>query len=371
MAGKQKKQKTRFRDRKWWQKLLVIIGWILLAIVIIFAILVITLSVTEFKPKQEEKEKITHHTTEKTVSAGDDLTVMTWNLGYGALGDNADFFMDGGSSVQTADEQRVKQNLDGIASEISAVNPDIALFQEVDTDSDRSHQIDETKYIADRMEKYDETYAYNYKVLYIPYPMPPIGKVNSGILTFSKYNLTDSTRVQLPCPFKWPVRLGNLKRCLDISRIPVEGSDKELVIVNLHLEAYDSGEGKAAQTQMLKEYLQKEVDAGNYVIAGGDFNQTFSNVDASAYPTYPGKWHAGKIDVSDFGDDWQMVMDNSTPSCRSLDQPIKGADLNHFQFYIIDGFIVSNNIDIDSVETQDIGFKNTDHNPVVMHCTLK
>ena len=59
------------------------------------------------------------------------------------------------------------------------------------------------------------------------------------------------------------------------------GSDKELVIVNVHLEAYDSGEGKEAQTKMLAELLKKEQEAGNYVIAGGDFNQAFSNVDIS------------------------------------------------------------------------------------------
>jgi endonuclease/exonuclease/phosphatase family metal-dependent hydrolase len=59
---------------------------------------------------------------------------------------------------------------------------------------------------------------------------------------------------------------------------------KYLVLVNLHLEAYDDGEGKKAQTEMLKQILQEEADQGNYVIAGGDFNQTFSGTDDSMYP---------------------------------------------------------------------------------------
>ena len=34
-------------------------------------------------------------------------------------------------------------------------------------------------------------------------------------------------------------------------RVPIEGTDRELVLVNLHLEAYDDGEGKIAQTRQL------------------------------------------------------------------------------------------------------------------------
>ncbi len=66
--------------------------------------------------------------------------------------------------------------------------------------------------------------------------------------------------------------------------MPIQGGTAELVLVNLHLEAYDDGEGKAAQTAQLAQLLQEERARGNYVIAGGDFNQSFSNVDTSMYP---------------------------------------------------------------------------------------
>ena len=48
----------------------------------------------------------------------------------------------------------------------------------------------------------------------------------------------------------------------------------------------------------------------------------------------------------------------------------KDADKKDFQYYMIDGFIVSNNITVDSFETIDLDFKNTDHNPVSMKITL-
>jgi hypothetical protein len=77
-----------------------------------------------------------------------------------------------------------------------------------------------------------------------------------------------------------------------------------------------------------------------------------------------GKWASGEIDVSTFDKGWQFWMDPSTPACRSLDQPIAGADLDTFQYYVIDGFITSPDITVNSCKTQSEGFKNTDYNPV-------
>ena len=41
-----------------------------------------------------------------------------------------------------------------------------------------------------------------------------------------------------------------------------------------------------------------------------------------------------------------------------------------FTYYMIDGFVVSNNITINTIETLNLGFKNTDHNPVSMSVSL-
>ena len=150
-----------------------------------------------------------------------------------------------------------------------------------------------------------------------------------------------------------------------IDRIPAQ-SGKELVVINLHLEAYDSGEGKIAQTRQLRELLESEAEKGNYVIAGGDFNQVFSNTDITAYPAQEGKWLAGEIDVNEFSENLQFLMDSSVPTCRSLDQPYAGADRETFQYYVIDGFIISSNLEVKHLETLDEDFVHTDHNPVLL-----
>lgn len=348
-----------------------LVGRVLGIVLAVFVVLLVVLTVTEYRPEPEE-ELVIANVQEKEAVQGEPFSVLTWNIGYGALGDNADFFMDGGKMVSSASKERVQQNMEGIAGVLKELQSEVIFLQEVDLDSRRSHSINEQSFLEQKLTGYCDSFAANHKVLYVPYPIPPIGKVECGLTTFSKYRVTDAVRVALPCPFRYPVRTANLKRCVMVSRIPVEGSDKYLVLVNLHLEAYDDGEGKLAQTKMLSDLLQKEVEKGNYVIAAGDFNQSFSNVDTSAYPILDEDlWAPGSIDVAEFGDDLTFHTDNTEPSCRSLDRPYAGADPENFQYYLIDGFIVSSNIRVESVETKNYEFAYSDHNPVRMTVTLE
>ena len=378
------------KKKKLWQKILIALGCIIGALLLIVAAFLGWLSANEYRPADEEVVDIdTSFASGEALTDGSSLSIMTWNVGYGTLGDNADFFMDGGNNVITASPERMEVNLAGIEGIISSMSPDILFLQELDRDSKRSYFTDEMEEISTRVRelpeitggdadkgKYISSFAYNFKTKYVPYPASdPIGKVECGIATFSRYSVDEAKRVSLPCPFSWPIRTVNLKRCLLINRIPVKdknGNDsgKELVLVNLHLEAYDDGEGKEAQTEIMRGILQDEYDKGNYVIAGGDFNQVFSNVDMSSYPVYEGSWVCGLIETGDFGDDWQFEMDNRVPTCRNLDKPYQGADKDSFQYYMIDGFIVSGNVRVDSVMTQDFQFAASDHNPVLMTVTL-
>ena len=351
-------------------KILKVLGCVLLALILIVAIALGVFTIAEYRPKDTET-LIADHETEAVLEAGKPLTLVSWNCGYGALGDNADFFMDGGSSVYTADKDRVGTNLAGIAEKLSALSPDIAILQEVDINSSRSYGTDERNVLRAALpEGACEAFAYNFNALYVPYPLPPIGHVESGLYTLSKAQARTAERISLPVPFSWPIRLVNLKRCLLVSRYPVKGSDKELVLINLHLEAYDSGEGKEAQTRQLVSFMQAEYEKGNYVIAGGDFNQRFTNIDQSAYPVYDGMWQPGEISADAFGEHFSLLMDNTTPTCRSLDRLWAGETAEGFQFYLIDGFIVSDNVIPDVVETLDFNFTCSDHNPVRMTFTL-
>ena len=353
------------------KKLLKILGMILGVVICIALFAVGVLTIAEYRPDDVETV-IASHEVEETLSVGEQLTLVTWNCGYGALGDNADFFMDGGSSVYTADKDRVQQNLAGIRDELKRIDPDLILLQEVDIHSDRSYGMDEREVLHEVMPAGTEAFAYNFKAMYVPYPLPPIGHVESGLYTLSSAEIRTAERISLPCPFAWPIRTINLKRCLLVSRIPLEGSNHELVLINLHLEAYDDGEGKEKQTKQLWEFMQDEYLKGNYVIAGGDFNQRFSNADKDRFPVLSEDyWQPGDIDATAFGEEFKLVTDREAATCRSLDKAYAGADREHFQFYQIDGYIVSDNVQVNSVKVRDdLDFRYSDHNPVVMEFTL-
>ena len=157
-------------------------------------------------------------------------------------------------------------------------NCDVQFLQEVDKSSKRSYFVDQTASLSNLIGG-TSAFAVNYSCPYVPFPLPTIGKVQSGLLTLNSFGAENAQRIALTGTYTWPVRVAQLKRCLLVERVPLKGSDKELVLVNLHLEAYDDGDAKQVQTEELLKLLTEEYEKGNYCIAGGDFNQTFSEID--------------------------------------------------------------------------------------------
>ncbi|MCR5552515.1 MAG: endonuclease [Oscillospiraceae bacterium] len=337
------------------------------AIVLVAAVGLVTwLTVTEYKPEAVETVQVSGQASEALNQR--EFTVLSWNLGYCALGVESDFFMDGGKEVRPDSVNLVTKNRIGAEQLIAQTGADFTLLQEVDSDSRRSYGVDEVSLFRASWPNWDSAYALNYSCDFVPYPLPPIGKVHAGLLSFSSFDVREARRISLPCPFSWPMRAVNLKRCLLVERIPIEGSERELVLVNLHLEAYDDGEGKKAQTEQLLRLLNEEYAKGNYVVAGGDWNQAFPGT-LDAYPIHVKTWVPGVLDPADVGD-WSFAFDASVPTCRLLNQPYDPADTENTQYYVIDGFLVSPNLEVSVVETVDQGFAFSDHNPVLLTVSL-
>ena len=341
---------------------------IILVVVVLAVILFAWLSISEFKPDPVMDVNPVSAADSAAVKTGEPISVLSWNIGYAGLGEKSDFFMDGGEEVAAADKAQVEEYLKGIYTTVYSgeTAPDLVMLQEVDKDSDRTYSMNEVNYLGNA----NHAFAMNYSCTFVPFPLPPIGMVNSGLLTNTIYNIDSAERISLPCPFSWPVSTANLKRCMLVSYLPIENSDKQLVVVNLHLEAYDDGEGKIAQTKQLLDFIQSEYDKGNYVIAGGDFNQCFPGA-LDKYPnTHPDLWEPGLIENDMLPEGWQFAYDLETPTCRLLNQPYEPSDTENTQYYVIDGFILSPNVALNNVQTLDMGFVNSDHNPVSLSITL-
>ena len=344
-------------------KIIISIVGVLLILIVAF---VAYLSISEYKP--EDTEALTAQSGNQTLQLSKDISIISYNIGYAALSQDEDFFMDGGQRVRPAGKDLINANLEGISSILKENDADIYLLQEADLNSKRSYHINQMDYLEEALDT-PGIFAYNFKCNYIPYPLPTIGKVESGLLTLSAYTITNASRVSLPVPFRWPVRMCNLKRCLMVTRLPIEGADQELVLINLHLEAYDDGEGKAEQTQVLMSLMEEEYQKGNYVIAGGDFNQSFEGYDET-YPLHSYDWVPGLIEEEGLPEGFRFAVDDSYPTSRVLNAPYAG-NYEESQVHVIDGYIVSDNVEVNAVKVIDTQFEYTDHQPVKLTVKLK
>ncbi|MBS7008462.1 endonuclease/exonuclease/phosphatase family protein [Anaerostipes sp.] len=332
-------------------------------IVFVFVGLLIFVTVKEYRP--EKKETVKKSGGDRTVSREKPFTLVSLNTGYAGLGKEEDFFMDGGTKVRPDSKAQVEKNMAGIAGMLKENKADAYFLQEVDLNSKRSYFTDQKKYYENEL-GLGGMFAYNFKVAYAPYPWPTIGHVESGLTTLTDSKVNNAVRIALPESFAWPLKTCNLKRCLLKTRLPIKGTKSELVLINLHLEAYDSGEGKEAQSKMLLKVLEEEYKKGNYVIAGGDFNQTFQGI--TKYPIRNKEdWVPGAIGNEILPDGFKFAVDDTYPTCRLLNESYtKGS-----QVYVIDGFIVSPNVKVEQVKVINHDFQYTDHQPVRLKVRLK
>lgn len=352
--------------KTWYKVLIAVISIILIVLLIGFAILVFS----EYFP--DDRETLTvEGESQKTIKVGESASIITYNLGYLSLDNTQDFFMDGGESVRPKNATNVTKNLAAVKSFIQNQDADIYLFQEVDTKAKRSYNINEYEGLKSEFEG-TATFAYMFKSLYIPYPIfDSVGHVESGVATLNKYNVTEATRISLPSAYSWPKRAVMYKNCLLEQRIDIEDSDKELVVYNIHLDAYGKEEGKTEQLDVLTSLMQEEYEKGNYVIAGGDFNQTFPSVDTEKFPiTNTENFVPSQISADYLPEGWQFVTDTEKPTARLLNEEYNGSYENT-QLYVIDGYIISPNIESESVETIENNFSYSDHQPVKIKIKLK
>ncbi len=341
---------------------------LLYAAAVIAAILVIIIvyaEISDYRPKEKMLISATESVGQLSDSAT--LSLLTWNIGYCGLDKNMDFFYDGGTKVRTPKMQLLK-NLSAVMAVLKGNDRiDFPLLQGVDRQSKRSYHMDEHGMITAHIKFASESFATNYKVFFVPVPLSsPMGKVYSGISTLGRYVPSSVIRYSFPGKYGFPKQLFMLDRCFMVSRYPLK-SGKELVIINTHNEAFDPGQIRKAQMEYLKEFLLQEYSKGNYIIAGGDWNQ--------CPPGFKPEFAANKVNTEQMvipedylPAEWKWAYDNHTPSNRSV---IAAYNPETTTTTVIDFFLVSPNIRVISTECIDFGFENSDHNPVRIKIQLQ
>ncbi len=327
---------------------------------------------------------------ETAVSADSELSVMTYNLGFASYSQEYSFFMDEGVMndgektvgiyAKGMNKADVRKNVDGQISVVKSAGVDFYFLQEVDEKAHRSYKINMRAEISTAMDDYCSIYAENFHTAYLLYPFnDPMGTTNAGMLTLSKYCVDGAVRRSFPLTDKFIEKLTDLDRCFSVHYLPVDGSDKKLVMINLHMSAYDKGGTvRAKQLEMLNAVLKEEYEKGNYVVAGGDFNHCliadYFDSDEEALSHFPSnqqtpEWMKNSVlHASELTDGFNIAADKDVATCRGADIPYeKGVNYTT----TLDGFLYSDNVEVVSVNTVDTEYEFSDHNPVTMRFKLK
>jgi len=333
-----------------------------------FAIVLIYSTFTEFEPEPSEKISSNPQKPETIIPLPAELSILTWNIGYCGLGKEMDFFYEGGKMVRP-DELQSRKYFKGITEFLTANDSvDFFLLQEVDFNSKRSYFQNQAEVLTAAVSRFSYSKAVNYQSDFVPVPfLEPMGKVNSGLITLSGFTPSESFRISTPGSYSWPKRLFMLKRCLHISRFPLQ-NQKELVLVNLHNSAFDDADAlRDEELKFIKAFAMVEFQKSNYVILVGDWNQNPPGLQMHDSVPYQVK-SLRPIPDDLMPGDWIWAFDSRLPTNRDVDKPF---EVTSTTCSLIDFFLVSPNIEVLKTRTINLEFENSDHLPVIIKVRLK
>ena len=193
------------------------------------------------------------------------FSIITYNIGYlSGMTNNLPI---------PKPKELFDDNLERVLLEIKKVDSDIIAFQEIDYNAARSFKINQQDEIAKLGYNY-KAQAVNWDKTYVPFPYwPPsmhFGKIVSGQSVISKYPLKEHQRIVLErvadAPFYRDALY--LERLAQVVKVTL--NEKDIVLINVHLEAFD----KNTRKKQLKEVLTifKTYKDKFPTILLGDFN---------------------------------------------------------------------------------------------------
>mgnify|MGYP000660428981 FL=1 len=223
--------------------------------------------VTEFPTEQAATEYTAR--TFSTPPNKDTLTVVTWNIRFG-IG-RAKWFGDSCGELVLFDTDKIQDGLELLAAKITAMDADILLLQEVDTDSKRSAYIDQVQWLLDNTAMNYGVYASMWEVQFVP--SDGLGRVNTGNAILSHWPLSEAERIQLSLRGDQDALTRAFYVRRNVLRAKVNYPGSPFWAVDIHASAFSNDDTKQKQYLEFKAVLD-ELDAqGEHFVAGGDLNE--------------------------------------------------------------------------------------------------
>ena len=260
------------------------------------------------------------------------LKIVTWNLGNQMYNDK--YYYSNKPKKFPSSFNEVINNYNLQKETINNLDADIYLFQEISKLHFQNYFLNAYKKF--KLNNYQSFYQAQFNFLNI---------VNQGKATFIKNNYNVETdKLTLSNDLtKISDRINLANSPAIVSRLKID--EQELVIVNIHLTPYDKNiSSRKKQIEELIIFSDQELEQNKFVIIGGDWNMGSDN-----------------ILFEKFTPNYKMVFPENKTN-RSLTE--EGS------YSIIDGFVISKNIQITSIDSTE-DFRASDHAPVVLSLKLK
>ena len=212
-----------------------------------------------------EYQSVIANETRSTQKNDSIFSIVTYNIGYLSG-------MTNNLAVESPKEF-FDVNMAKVVSEIKKVKPDIMAFQEIDFDASRSYNVNQEEEISKLGFNY-RAQTINWDERYLPFPYWPIsmhyGKVVSGQSIISKYPLKEQQRIVLQRVADSPFYRDAfyLERLAQVVKVVLNG--KEVVVINIHLEAYEK-ETRAKQFEEVLAIFNQYKEIYPTILLG-DFN---------------------------------------------------------------------------------------------------
>ena len=222
---------------------------------------------------QNDYNKTGEYDYPSSIEKDDIHSVISYNIGY----------LSGMTNNLPIEKPRslYDQNLNKVIYELKKVNADILALQEIDYNSKRSYSVDQQKELA-KLGYTNYGQNINWDKKYVPFPYYPFsmhfGKILSGQSVLSKYPIQHQERIELKRDKNNPFYYDSfyIDRLAQVTKIKI--NDQFLILINVHLEAYDQATRKLQMQQIKNIYIKYYKDFPTILL--GDFNSDISYKDA-------------------------------------------------------------------------------------------
>lgn len=308
------------------------------------------------QPREKLSEIITYADTPEPPGTQEIFTIMTYNIGYLSG-------MTNNQPVKRPDKAFFDKNMETFLQLLEEIQPDIIGFQEIDFHSKRSHYVNQLETIAEKAQYKYAAKAINWDRRYMPFPYwPPslhFGRILSGQAVLSRWPILSTERIVLSKPKSTPFYYNAfyLDRLIQVVKIKI--GSKNLIILNVHLDAIDRETRENQANRLLDIYRSYKDDYP--VLLVGDFNSIPPDAPRKKdFPDEPVTDFRNDRTIQFFLEDPGLKAANTTTFTFPTDSPTRQLD------YI---FYTHDKIQLIKVFVPTIA--SSDHLPTVMQFSLK